>query len=251
MGVCSSCNTTAPAADGEEAKHTRTSTRITKEEVLEAAGSGRVPALERLIAARANVNCADPNGSTPLHRCVENNTQGTTDPETGKVTTVPGLLLQSKADIKAVMRNGFTPLHSAAMHRNTDVCKLLLQAKASVHAKARDDSTPLHCAASKPHPWQLRCQVASLLLAAKANPNAQNQSGATPIHCTATKGISLPQKDAKKFQQALDECIIFSLVNAKANPSIKNKRGKTPLEVANQCGHELVAGLIRFKGGTK
>jgi ankyrin repeat protein len=53
------------------------------------------------------------------------------------------LLLANKADVNSKDRNGYTPLHNAAIDGQKEVVELLLANKADVNAKDNQGRTPL------------------------------------------------------------------------------------------------------------
>jgi ankyrin repeat protein len=58
------------------------------------------------------------------------------------------LLLANKAEVNAKDKDGWTPLHFAALVGHKDVAELLLANRADVNAKTVDGETPLHWAAA-------------------------------------------------------------------------------------------------------
>ncbi len=85
-------------------------------EIHDAAESGDVPALEKLIEADASlVNLKDKGGDLPLHHAVQKG-------QTKAVT----LLLDKGADVNAKGFDDWTPLHWAAKIGSKALCKLLL-----------------------------------------------------------------------------------------------------------------------------
>ena len=133
----------------------------------EAAKSGNLAEVERLIKEGADVNAKDKTGETPLHGAAE----------TGRKDVVE-LLISKGANVNAAAWSGFyagyqTPLHYAAAGGNIEIAKLLLSKGAVVSAKTNLGFTPLHVAASK--------DMAKLLILKGADVNAKDIGGHTPL----------------------------------------------------------------------
>ncbi len=109
-----------------------------------------------LLVAKASVNAADKDGSTPLYEASGSG-----------YTEVAKLLLAAQADVNAVGQNGVTPLFAASAMGAVETVKLLLDHKADVNAKATDLKgkvyTPLSIAKEQDH-----AEVVRLLKAAGA-----------------------------------------------------------------------------------
>jgi len=104
----------------------------------EAAESGDVVALRRLVASGADVNEPDLNGERPLHRAAGY----------GSVAAVRTLVeLGAGKNVKDF--RGATPLHYAAHKGQADAAKLLVELGADKEARSDDGATPLHYAAGQ------------------------------------------------------------------------------------------------------
>lgn len=88
-------------------------------------------ALDRLIAAHANLNMQTKRGETPLHMAVGLG-----------YTAVVAKLIVAGADLTIVDENGDTPLHVAVQWGWPDVVRLLLQAGADRTVKNNNGMTP-------------------------------------------------------------------------------------------------------------
>ena len=104
--------------------------------VLDAVKRGDVTGLQRLVALKADVNAADPDGTTALHWAVRDN----------RVEMVRALL-RAGADATAANRYGVTALRLAAENGNTAALGLLLEAGANVNAASGEGETVLMTAA--------------------------------------------------------------------------------------------------------
>jgi ankyrin repeat protein len=124
-------------------------------------------------------------------------------------------------------REGFTPLHYAAMNGHKDVAELLLANKADVNAREKfSGRTPLHYAAYAGHK-----DMVELLLANKADVNARENADWTPLHQAVLNG----HKD-----------VVELLLANKAKVNAKTNNGDTPLRLAH---NRDVGELLRQHGG--
>ena len=126
-----------------------------------------------LIRQRADVNLAQPDGTTALYWAAEKN-----DPELVR------LLIQAGADANAASRYGYTPLFMAALNGNGAIVEALLKAGGNANAATSDGETPLMIAARTGI-----VSAVSVLLAHGANPNTvERQRGQTALMWAAGEG---------------------------------------------------------------
>jgi ankyrin repeat protein len=92
--------------------------------------------LTQLISAKADVNAAQPDGTTALHWAAYHGDTATT-----------AVLLRARANPNAVTGTGMTPLALACEAGNADLVKLLLKAHADVNQTLGHGETPLMMAA--------------------------------------------------------------------------------------------------------
>ena len=104
--------------------------------LTDAVRSGDRDAVRALVRAKANVNAADPDGTTPLHWAVRND----------DIDTVR-LLLRAGAHAEVANRYGATPLSLAAVNGNAAMIELLLRAGANPNAVISQGQTVLMNAA--------------------------------------------------------------------------------------------------------
>jgi ankyrin repeat protein len=90
-------------------------------DLFAAVKAGNVAALRTLIARKADVNAAEPDGTTPLHWAVRAGDAGTAE-----------MLIRAGARSSAANRYGVTPLSLAARNGRRDLIELLLKSGASV-----------------------------------------------------------------------------------------------------------------------
>ncbi len=190
--------------------------------------------VQALLDHGANVNGADGDGNTALHRAAQNGS-----PE------LVALLLAHKADVNAKDQSGNTPLHFAAQNGHVAAIQALVAAKADVNARNNNGETPLLLATKNKS-----AETVAALLAAKADPNL-----------AATGGWQ--QKDWAPLHWAIanhDKAVAELLLNHGANPDAKigtnypsnngntSPQNGTPLLMAVCDGQaELVKVLLEHK----
>ncbi|KAI9770818.1 MAG: hypothetical protein M1839_003044 [Geoglossum umbratile] len=211
----------------------------------EAAGKGHLDVVERLLAAKVNVNAAAANygGRTPLQAAAGGGHLGVVE-----------RLLAAKADVN--VGGGRTALQAAAGGGYLDVVERLLAARADVNsaAAATGGQTALQVAAEEGH-----LGVVERLLAAKADVNAGN--GWTALQVAAEGGhLGVVEKllaakadvnagDGWTALQAAAEGghlgVVQRLLAAKADV---NAGGRTALQAAAGRGHlDVVERLLAAK----
>ncbi|CAE8584506.1 unnamed protein product [Polarella glacialis] len=140
-------------------------------------------------------------GTKPLHWAADN----------GHATVI-GLLIEGRADIHAVDKQGNTALHAAACNGDAAAISTLLSSRADVAAADSNRWTVLHAAACCGH----RAAIAALIEAG-ADVRARDIQEGTPLHV------------AGHYRQPAS---IRALLEAKADPAAKNNEDKTPLFLA-------------------
>jgi uncharacterized protein len=111
-----------------------------------AAFFGHIEALRLLLQAGADPNAASRNKMrvTPLHSAVAQR-------DGKKAAEMTRLLLAQNANVNLAQDGGWTPLHQAAAHGQTEILTMLLQRNANVRAKSEDGKLPVDMAAERGH----------------------------------------------------------------------------------------------------
>ena len=170
---------------------------------------------------RADVNAADPDGTTPLAWAAYNDDLPTAQ-----------RLLREGANAKTANRYGVTPLSLAAQKGYEAIVKLLLDTgKVDADLKGKDGRTPLWLAAQNGH----EAIVKLLLDTGKVDADAKDIDGRTPLSLAAEKG---------------HEAIVKLLLNTgKVDADAEDIAGRTPLWLAALKGHEAVVKLLQSCNG--
>jgi ankyrin repeat protein len=203
---------------------TAVSLRAAGSDVADAAMKGDLPALQRLLRAKADVNAAQKDGSTALHWAVHRrdlealdlllrsgaqpnvaNRAGATPLAMAALDGSPALidrLLKAGADAKALGPNGETTIMFAARNGRAEALKLLIEAGADVNAREPvRGTTALMWAVEQKHP-----EAVEVLLAAGADPDAKSGPAGLPRNYLAprvnTRAVEEAQKRRVRAQQA-------------------------------------------------
>lgn len=136
-----------------------------------AASDGRLREVELYVGRGAEIDAVDGQGSTPLHRAIENSPTGRNHKDSDR-TGIVTLLISKGANVKATEEDGYTPLHIAAFVAQEDYISLLLEKGADVQARSRDGFTPLHSAAMSGYQ-----SVADLLISRGADVLSKTNNG--------------------------------------------------------------------------
>lgn len=220
------------------------------QELLEAARSGNIPVVEKILSQRAKrsgplaslrrgpgANVQDNSGYSALHHAALNGHK-----------EVVQLLLAHEASTNILDVKGSSPLHLAAWTGNVDIVRLLLchgPSVPNVNLTTKDNETALHCAAQYGH-----TAVVSQLLEHSCDPTIRNSREETALDLAAQYGrletVELLVRTHPELIQPY----------SRGHVSLFRH---TPLHLASRNGHKtvvavlLAAGLdvnVRTAGGT-
>lgn len=190
-----------------------------------AAHRGDVAEINRLIAAKADINARDAYGRTPLHVATY----------AGKVEAIR-TLAKAGAGMGLLEKDRYDAVTIAAVANNEDALRALLAAGASAGlTTSRYDGTALIAAAHLGHHG-----VVKQLIAAGAPLDHVNN-----LHWTALiESIVLGDGGPRHVET------LKALVAAGANLQLADRNGNTPLRLARGRGYKEMAALLE-KAGAK
>ncbi|MBN3306983.1 ANS1A protein, partial [Amia calva] len=203
-----------------------------EQELLEAARTGNLAAVEKLLSGKRqvfvlcsiwrgpNVNCVDSTGYTPLHHAALNGH-----------SEVVEALLRNEALTNIADNKGCYPLHLAAWKGDQRIVRLLIHQGPShpkLNEQNNDNETALHCAAQYGH-----SEVVRLLLEELTDPTMRNNKFETPLDLAALYG-------------RLE--VVKLLLNAHPNLLSCNTKKHTPLHLAARNGHLPVVEVLLDAG---
>ena len=187
--------------------------------LLDAVARGDRTAVRELLRNHADVDSAQPDGSTALMLAVERH-----DVE------LATLLVRAQARVNAANDYGATALSAAASNGNTALIALLLEAHADPNKALLSGETALMTAVDAGN-----AEAARLLLAHGADVNARETKGG---------------QDALMWAAANREPAIVTLLLAHGgDPRARSKRGFTPLLFAAQQG-DVESGRLLLQAGS-
>ena len=232
-----------------DSKSQTTSQEAGESSIQQAARSGRLEQVKKLMAAGAKIDAADEFGWTSMHRAAQTNRR-----------EILRFLSSRGAQIDSRTIDGATPLHVAAGSGHFDSVRVLLQAGAKLEVKDRKGNTPLIQAASNG-----RLLVVRHLLERGAAVNVRNKVGISSLDYAAQfervevlgalikhggdakagayDGFGPIHHASLKGRRAAIELLLESGVDANAQ-----KKGWTPLLISAARGHRDVIELLLERG---
>lgn len=191
-----------------------------------AAARGDVPALNRLLAARPDVNARDAYDRTPLHVA--------THARHGEAVRV---LAKAGANLDLLESDRYDAVTIAAVADDEATLRVLLQLGASAkQVTSRYDGTALIAAAHLGHDGVVR-----QLIAAGAPLDHVNN-----LHWTALIESIVLGNGGPRHQATLQ-----ALLQAGASHTLTDRQGNTPLQLARQRGYAEMVRMLEVAGARR
>jgi ankyrin repeat protein len=188
-----------------------------------AAHRGDVAQIDRLAAARADLNARDAHGRTPLHVAAFARQRGAIR-----------ALAKAGADVNLLENDRYDAVTIASVADDEETLRVLLSLGASAKlTTSRYDGTALIAAAHLGHDGVVR-----QLIAAGAPLDHVNN-----LHWTAViESIVLGNGGARH------QATLKALLDAKANLQLKDRQGQTPLQLARSRGYGEMVKMLEAAG---
>nr|WP_254774859.1 ankyrin repeat domain-containing protein [Polaromonas sp. YR568] len=188
-----------------------------------AAQKGDVAKIERLAAAKADLNARDGNGRTPLHVAVF-----------AKQREAIRALVRAGADINLLDKHRYDGVTMASVADDEETLRVLLASGASARlVTSRYDGTALIAAAHLGHEG-----VVKQLIAAGAPLDHVNN-----LHWTAAIESVVLGDGGPRHQETLR-----ALIAAGANLQLGDRQGNTPLQLAKARGYREMEQMLTKAG---
>ncbi|XP_016891561.1 ankyrin repeat and SAM domain-containing protein 1A isoform X2 [Cynoglossus semilaevis] len=250
-----------------------------EQELLEAARTGNLAAVEKLLSGKRQ----SAGAGSGLSGAIGSGNSGGHGASSHPLSSL--LSIWRGPNVNCVDSTGYTPLHHAALNGHSEVVEVLLRNEAFTNIADNKGCYPLHLAAWKGDEHIVKLLVHQGPSHPKINEqssvdqkefkrcgpfdpyiNAKNNDNETPLHCAAQYGhievvqllleeLTDPTMRNNKFETPLDLAALYGrlevvklLLSAHPNLLSCNTKTHTPLHLASRNGHLSVVEVLLDAG---